>query len=122
MDLLQLPPIPSLICKRLGKITAGGGAKIGAQAIAEINCTMRIVIVCEDGYVYGDGMLTSYIEEDLNRNCRIDLYDLKILINRWLETGCAGPQTCSGADFDDSTTVSMLDFVLFAQRWLTNVQ
>jgi hypothetical protein len=113
--------------KAVGYNDAGGGqilwtvsfpSNINAPAIAEINCTMQIVVVCENGYVYGVGTPILYMREDLNRNCRIDLLDFSIFSGHWLETSCLGQSSCDGADFDESTIVDIADLWSFVLKWL----
>ena len=113
--------------KAVGYNGAGGGQtlwtvsfpdNIGAPAIAEINCTTQIVVVCKNGYVYGVGTPISYIREDLNKNCRVDLPDFVAFAIRWLDTGCSGQSTCGGADFDESTAVDIADLRSLIAKWL----
>ena len=113
--------------KAVGYNGAGGGqtlwtvsfpGNIGAPAIAEINCTTQIVVVCDNGYVYGVGTPISYMREDLNRNCRIDFLDFAIFAGHWPETGCLGQSSCDGADFDESTIVDIADLWSFVLKWL----
>ena len=55
---------------------------------------------------------------DIARNNTVDLNDLNVLAQRWLNTGCDGAsQWCSGADIDTSTTVDFIDYALLANDW-----
>ncbi|OQA02427.1 MAG: hypothetical protein BWY71_00012 [Planctomycetes bacterium ADurb.Bin412] len=61
--------------------------------------------------------LTSTIPCDLDGNFTVDILDLGIFAYHWLETGCTGPETCGGADFDASGKVDYLDYAIFSQCW-----
>ena len=52
--------------------------------------------------------------------CVVDVTDLYLICNHWLETGCSSSDWCSGADLDLNNDVNLGDFVYIAQNWLTN--
>ncbi|MDH4158262.1 MAG: hypothetical protein OEW00_13405, partial [candidate division Zixibacteria bacterium] len=55
---------------------------------------------------------------DLNGDCDVNLPDLKIFVEQWLDpSGCSGhPEDC--ADFDGVNGINSADFALFASNWL----
>jgi hypothetical protein len=56
---------------------------------------------------------------DLNGDCYVNMDDLKIVSNYWLNEDCAFNQNCMGADFPETDgTVDFIDFSKFAQQWL----
>jgi hypothetical protein len=53
-------------------------------------------------------------------DCYVNFADFVVLANHWLDTGCAGPGNCDGADFVPvNGVVNMLDLSEFANQWLT---
>jgi len=55
---------------------------------------------------------------DLDENCLVDIYDLQIFAQQWLEIAeCSGPGC---ADFDDTSRVDAADLALFADNWLVD--
>ncbi|MCP4709654.1 MAG: right-handed parallel beta-helix repeat-containing protein [Planctomycetes bacterium] len=58
---------------------------------------------------------------DLNDDGNVELSDLKIMFEYWLDIGCAIPNGCGEANLDNSDgldTINLLDFAMFAQYWL----
>lgn len=55
---------------------------------------------------------------DLDVDCCVSLADMDTFVGHWLETGCAGPNWCSWADFEKSGSVDFVDFALLAGNWL----
>jgi len=56
---------------------------------------------------------------DLNGNCWVNIYDLKILADQWLGAeSCEETATC--ADFDGLNGVNFNDFAFFANQWQTH--
>ena len=56
---------------------------------------------------------------DLNGNCWVNIYDLQILANQWLDTeSCEEADTC--ADFDGLNGVNFTDFAFLASQWQTH--
>jgi len=53
---------------------------------------------------------------DLNGDCQVNVQDLWIFSQQWLDAGCAGPGC---ADLDGTNGVSLTDFALLAESWLT---
>jgi hypothetical protein len=57
-------------------------------------------------------------QADLDGDCRVDIYDLQIFAQQWLEiVECSGPGC---ADFDDTSRVDAADFAIFADNWLVD--
>ena len=58
------------------------------------------------------------LESDLNGDCYVDLLDLVIMADYWLNTGCTAPGNCQGADFTPTDgTVNFRDFADFGPQW-----
>jgi len=56
---------------------------------------------------------------DLNGNCRVNIYDLQILAEQWLDMeACEGADAC--ADFDGLNGVNFADFAFLANQWQTH--
>ena len=82
--------------------------------------------------VYDDGMVIAYdydasgnrtrrlitVQADFNLDRRVDLTDFARFSSRWLETDCAYPDHCDGADFDWSAEIGITDLVKFVESWL----
>lgn len=60
------------------------------------------------------------LPSDLNGDCYVDLLDLGIMADYWLNTNCATSGNCQGADFAPiDGTVDFYDFSDFAEQWMT---
>ena len=59
----------------------------------------------------------SVVDCDLVKDYNIDWQDLEVFSRHWLDT-CGD---CNGADLNDSGTVNMTDFALFAPYWQTEI-
>jgi hypothetical protein len=69
---------------------------------------------CEDVLAGGDGLAA-----DLDGNCYVNYWDLKIMVDNWLRADCTGPDNCEGADFEPTDgTVDFYDYSDFANQWL----
>ncbi|MCP4708154.1 MAG: hypothetical protein GY869_05990, partial [Planctomycetes bacterium] len=58
---------------------------------------------------------------DMNNDGSVDLGDLSIMVQYWLDVGCTTPEGCGKANLDNADgkdTVNLLDFAYFAQYWL----
>ena len=55
---------------------------------------------------------------DADKNCFVDFFDLSLLGDRWLDTGCGTPGYCDGADLNKSTIVDNSDLYMLADTWL----
>ncbi len=55
---------------------------------------------------------------DVDHNRRVNLLDLEIVNQHWLEEGCDEPNWCLYTDIDTSHTVDMGDYSLLAPNWL----
>ncbi|MBI9016798.1 MAG: hypothetical protein JEZ07_05995 [Phycisphaerae bacterium] len=56
---------------------------------------------------------------NLNDDSAIDLTDLEMLFNHWLESDCVNTQWCYGADLNFSGKVDAADFAIFSQHYNT---
>ena len=86
--------------------------------------------------VYGDGRIISYkydasgnrIEQvstlmaDTSVDGEVSFTDFAVLASRWLDTDCAGPDWCDGADINHSGQVNLEDLAIIAEQWLENIQ
>jgi glucuronoarabinoxylan endo-1,4-beta-xylanase len=58
------------------------------------------------------------LDSDLNGDCYVDLLDLEIMANYWLNTNCAISGNCQGADFAPTDgVVDFFDFADFGPQW-----
>jgi hypothetical protein len=58
------------------------------------------------------------IEGDLNHDCALDLFDLQLLVERWLNDDCLQSGWCYEADLNYDSAVDFSDFADFAAAWL----
>jgi hypothetical protein len=58
------------------------------------------------------------IEGDLNHDCAVDLYDLGLLVERWLNDDCLYNGWCYEADLNYDFKVDFEDFTSLADNWL----
>ena len=58
---------------------------------------------------------------DLTNNNIVDIEDLFLFTQHWLEASCSYPDYCQAADFDMSSSVNLADFTIFAENWLTEM-
>jgi hypothetical protein len=59
------------------------------------------------------------LSADLSGNCYVDIEDLALLADRWLNTSCqAANYFCQGADMDANGSVTLADWSVFADQWL----
>ena len=71
-------------------------------------CFFLSVIICVSaGSAYAEGCPSV----DLNGDCRVDLQDLKLFTQQWLDSG--------EADFDGLNGINFVDFAILANSWLT---
>jgi serine protease len=70
------------------------------------------------GQVNAVAALTCVIPGDLNGDCRVDLADLDILAQHWLENTCTPADSfCGGADITQNGFVDFEDFAQIADYW-----
>lgn len=56
---------------------------------------------------------------DLNTDCWVNIYDLQILAEQWLDTeACEEAEKC--ADFDGLNSINFVDFAFLASQWQTH--
>ena len=59
---------------------------------------------------------------DFDGDYDVDLIDLYRFSLRWGNTGCAGPDTCDGANFFDADDrINNKDYAIFAQYWMDSL-
>ncbi|MFA5238842.1 MAG: M6 family metalloprotease domain-containing protein [Phycisphaerae bacterium] len=64
------------------------------------------------------GSCAGILTGDLNLDCCVDIEDLALLTNRWLNTDCDYPNGwCYGTDLDRSGSVNLYDLADFAEHW-----
>jgi len=69
---------------------------------------------CAQVQAGGDGLVS-----DLTGDCYVDLHDLDIVANYWLDTDCGSSGNCQGADFAPTDgDVDLEDFSDFAVDWM----
>jgi len=49
------------------------------------------------------------------RDCKVDFYDLAVLISHWMDS-CSEPYWCDDGDFDKSRSVDFIDFAVLANE------
>jgi len=60
-----------------------------------------------------------WLEVDINRDCRTDMNDLKVLSYEWITNNCSWLNwNCSGCDLNHDSTVNLKDMALLAGNWL----
>lgn len=60
-----------------------------------------------------------YRRVDFNKDRKINFEDFATFAGHWHQSGCAGTETCGGADFDENTVVNMADLKLLVEGWLS---
>lgn len=68
---------------------------------------------CADVYTYG-----VELSSDLSGDCSVDLEDLALFAQYWLNTDCGTSNNCQGADFEPDGSVTMTDLAAFSLEWL----
>ncbi len=72
---------------------------------------ITILLICAAGS-YGN-----FFDGDLNRDLKVDLSDLMVFADQWLEpSGCTGRKDC--ADMDGLGGVNFADLIVIAERWM----
>lgn len=66
------------------------------------------------GYHY---LLNADLLGDLNYDGVVDLIDLDMFMEYWLDTGCLFPYFCHGRDLNEDGEVDFEDFALLAANW-----
>ncbi len=72
----------------------------------------------QNGPVGVDEGINHYVASDINRNFYVDFRDYARFAARWLDTGCAEPLWCTGADIDRSSEIDNLDIAIIGDEWL----
>jgi hypothetical protein len=55
---------------------------------------------------------------DVTGDCKVNILDLNIMAEHWLDTSCVAPLWCEQADIDESGRVNYLDFKSIAEDWM----
>jgi hypothetical protein len=58
------------------------------------------------------------LKYDLTGDCQVNMLDLDILVNQWIEGDCSSEPNC--ADFNGDLNVNFNDFALMSQEWKIN--
>jgi hypothetical protein len=61
---------------------------------------------------------TNPLPGDFQPDGDVDLNDLSVIAAHWLDSGCAGPDWCGGADIDQDSDVKLADYAALADNWL----
>jgi hypothetical protein len=59
---------------------------------------------------------------DFNQDTKVDFADLALLSLYWLQTGCTGPDWCTGTDLNTDGIVDRGDLILFTDYWLERTE
>jgi subtilisin family serine protease len=60
-----------------------------------------------------------YAPADVDKNCYVDVVDLDLIAQHWLESPCSsGNSYCNGADVNQNGSVDLDDFAVIALNWL----
>jgi hypothetical protein len=73
-----------------------------------------------DGQLFGhdDVLITVRIPGDIDGDSSVDIVDLHLLAEHWLQAGCGfGDDWCEGADLNSDGTVDMFDFAHLSVYW-----
>ncbi len=70
--------------------------------------------------VTGPAAVEACIPGDLDENCLVDLKDLMVFTQQWLDTGGCSEPNC--ADLDDDSSVDMADFAIFADNYRNRIK
>lgn len=64
-------------------------------------------------------LLWAYYElsPDLDENFSVNIADLALFLEYWLDTTCTRPDWCGGSDFNTSGKVDLADFAVMAEQW-----
>ncbi len=80
----------------------------------EVSATPDLYQNCTEVQAGGDGLVS-----DLTGNCYVNLEDLDIIVEYWLDTNCGTSGNCGGADFTPTDgDVDLEDYSDFAVDWL----
>jgi len=83
----------------------------GVVILISIVCVLPDISVA--GAIFEDYPLPG----DVDHNRRVNLLDLEIVKQHWLEGGCDEPNWCLYTDIDQSHTVDMVDYSQLAANW-----
>ncbi len=87
------------------------------------NCLLNsILFEVQYGSIGVDEGINHYVSSDINRDFFVDFRDFVRLAARWLDTGCAEPYWCDGADNEPDTDVDLADLAAFFENWLVGVE
>jgi hypothetical protein len=101
-------------------VDTGSNAAVPSGVTTDLAGNPRIVDANCDGQTIVDmGAFEFYLVGDLSKNCLVDLSDIDLFTDNWLETGCAAINNwCDGADIDKDGEVTLFDFADIAGNWL----
>jgi chondroitin AC lyase len=86
--------------------------KTGICSTFRLSLTLIILVFI----LAGEAPAVSVVKCDLVKDYNIDWKDLEVIAQHWLNT-CGD---CNGTDLDNSGTVNLVDFALFAPHWKTD--
>jgi hypothetical protein len=64
--------------------------------------------------VYASGY---QLAADLSEDCAVDLNDLVLFVQYWLDTDCGTSNGCQGADLGSDGSITMSDLAVFSAEW-----
>jgi hypothetical protein len=108
-----------------GKLTASDGTEhdaFGYSVAIDTDSGSYATIVGayqseDNGYQSGSAYLFGFSpDEDLNRDCKVNLADFDEFAAHWQQTGC--PTGCEDADINGDGTVDIADLLSLANAWL----
>ncbi|MEN6308546.1 MAG: LamG-like jellyroll fold domain-containing protein, partial [Anaerohalosphaeraceae bacterium] len=113
-DYGDLHLLPDSLC-----VDTGSNAAVPAEEQTGLMGTPRLADGDWDGTPVVDmGAYEYYLFGDLNFTTDVDMEDMNLLANHWMQTDCAGPDHCGQADINRNGTVDFDDFILLADQWL----
>jgi len=81
--------------------------------------TIPLVVLVLTVFLAGPAEVQACIPGDLDENCLVDLKDLMVFTEQWLDTGGCSDPNC--ADLDDDGNVDMADFAMFADNYRRDI-
>lgn len=70
------------------------------------------------GYIQHGFLAKPLPKGDIDENPGVNIQDMDLFSQHWLETGCQAPAFCGGCDLDKSGSVGVEDLVQIAADWL----
>lgn len=86
------------------------------QGFYEVDLKVTTVYTCDESLTAD----TALQVEGYYSDCVVDIYDLAVISEDWLKTGCQDPNNCVGGDISDPNDgiVDYDDLTIMADQWL----